>query len=188
MIFWWGLFITLLTLFIATPFALTVRGVSTSISIWSSKSDPLYRDNSSSSGGWRRSPVSLTCVSLFWHLDDRRFLLAFLISVSTWLLSLFLSFSSLALALEVCLTGLTLIVAPPTDLLFGFSLIVATPELLLALYAERFSLKLISCFPISVLILLIFLDWFSVRTSEKLPIMFSWFAVFLKNVGETRSY
>ena len=66
----------------------------------------------------------------------------------------------------MCLAGLTLIAAAPVDFLFMLMLIVATPELLLALYAERFSLI---CIPISVLILLIFSDWFSARTSAKLP-------------------
>ena len=65
----------------------------------------------------------------------------------------------------------------PWRFLFTLTLIVATPEILLALYTERFSLKLLSCFPILVLILFIFLDWFSARTSAKLPLIFAYFAV-----------
>lgn len=73
-------------------------------------------------------------------------------------MSLLLSSSPLTLALEVCLVELTLIVFAPVDLLFGLELVVATSELLLTFFTEGFSLKLLSCFPISVLILLIFLD------------------------------
>ena len=57
--------------------------------------------------------------------------------------------------------------AAPADFLFGLALILATLQLLLPLNAERFSLKLLSCIPISLLILFIFLDWFSARTSAK---------------------
>ena len=80
------------------------------------------------------------------------------------------------LAFEVCLARLTLIVSTPVDLLFGLTLIVATPELLLTLYTGRFSLKLWAAF-IFVLILLIFFYWFSARTFARLPIMFACFAV-----------
>ena len=61
-----------------------------------------------------------------------------------------------ALAREMYLAGLTPTVAAPVDLFFGLTLIVATPEVLLALYAKRFSLKLLSCFPVSVLLQLVF--------------------------------
>ena len=87
--------------------------------------------------------------------------MAFRVSFSPSLLSLFLFSSPLTLALEVCLAELTLIVVVPVDFLFGLplnSLTVATPELLLALYAERFSLKLLSYTPVLVLIMSIFLD------------------------------
>ena len=70
------------------------------------------------------------------------------------------------------------------DFLFGLILIVATPELPLNLYAERFSLNLLSSFPISVLILFIFFNWFSARASAKLPIMFTCFAVNLSRMLE----
>ena len=87
------------------PFALAMWGVSTSLSIWLSKSDLPYRNNSSSSGGGQISHVSLTCVLLFWDLDERRFLLAFRISVSPWLLSLFLSSCPVELVLEIGVSG-----------------------------------------------------------------------------------
>ena len=48
---------------------------------------------------------------------------------------------SLALAFEVSLAGLMLIVSVPVDLVFGLTLIVATSELLLVSYAGWFSLK-----------------------------------------------
>lgn len=69
------------------PFALAIQGLSASLLIWSSYSDPPCRDNSSSSGAWQHSPVSLLCILLFWHLDDRHFCLAFLIQFHpNWLL------------------------------------------------------------------------------------------------------
>ena len=77
---------------------------------------------------------------------------------------------------EVFLAELTLIVAAPVDVLFGLMLIVATPELL-SLICWKIFIKSAICIPISVLILFIFLDWFSSRTSAKLPIMVACFAV-----------
>ena len=56
------------------------------------------------------------------------------------------------------LAGLASVLVAPVDVLFALTLLVASPELLLTLYAEGVSLKLLSCFSVSVLILLIFLD------------------------------
>ena len=77
---------------------------------------------------------------------------------------------------------LMLIVPAPADLVLGLTLIVAIPELLLVLNVEWFSLKPDIPDYISTLfsphyILINFLDWFSARTSAKLPITFPCFAV-----------
>ena len=77
---------------------------------------------------------------------------------------------------EACPAGLTLIVAALVYFLFGLMLIVATPELL-SLICWKVFIKTVICIPISVLILFIFLDWFSARTSAELPSMFACFAV-----------
>ena len=132
--------------------------VSTSRSNCSSKSEPPYKNSSSSAGGWL-SLVSLTTF-LFILKFVTRFLLLFLVSVTSsqqsWV-PLLPSSSTLALALELLL-GLTLIVdAPVAFVLFGLMLIVATPVLPLALfYAERL-LLVSNFFSISLLILFMFL-------------------------------
>ena len=78
-----------------------------------------------------------------------------------------------------------LIVAAPADLVLGLTVSVATPELLLVLNAGWFSLNpyipdyISTLFsPHYILIILTFLDWFSARTSGKLPVMFACFAVY----------
>ena len=124
------------SLLLRPPFLWAMWGVSTSLSIWSSKSDQPHR-KSSSSGGWRCSPMSLTCVLLFWNFGEIQFLVGFLVSVSHWPLSLFLSSSPLALALEICLARLMLIVAALVDFSLGLMLSLATSELLIACNAEK---------------------------------------------------
>ena len=47
----------------------------------------------------------------------------------------------------------------------------------ISLTCWKIFIKTVSCIPISVLIRFIFLDWFSARTSVKLPIMFACFAI-----------
>ena len=154
--------------------------VSTSRSIYWSKSEPPYKDSSSSASGWL-SPVSLTTF-LFILKFVTRFLLLFLVSVASswqsWLLLLLPSSSKLALALEVLLELTLIVAAYVVFVLFGLMLNVATPVLFLALlYAARLSLKVSNFFPISLLILFMFLAWFFVRTSANLPMMSTCFIV-----------
>ena len=64
-----SLLITIFTLFVnATSLCIcNVWVVSTSLSMWSCKSDPPYSGNSSSSGGWRCSYMCLTFLTLRWE-------------------------------------------------------------------------------------------------------------------------
>ena len=84
------------------------------------------------------------------------------------------------------LAGLTFVLAAPVDGLFALTLLVASPEILLAVYAEEVSLKLLSCFSISVLILLIFLDLYHNLCKVTHDVCL-FCCEFLKNVGETPS-
>ena len=94
----------------------------------------------------------------------------------------------LALVFEVCLAGLMLILAFPVDLVLGLMVIVATPWTPISIslkwwwfsslkhsYIPDYICTLFS--PHYILIILTFLDWFSARTSAKLPITFACFAV-----------
>ena len=88
----------------------------------------------------------------------------------------------LALAFEVCLAGLMLIVAAPVDLLLELTLIVATPRTPISISLKWwvvFSIKTIPSYisdytralfsPHYILIILTFLDWFLPELLQNYP-------------------
>ena len=158
------------------PFTLAMWGVSKSLSIWSSKSDPPYRDPPySPSGGWQFSHVPLTFVLLFWHLDERRFLLAFGYQFHPDCCHYFYP----PLHWHWPLRGVSSRVNPNCSCPCRFFIWVDAncSYSWTSLICWKIFIKTVICIPISVLILFIFLDWFSARTSAKLPIMVACFAV-----------
>ena len=124
-------------------FALTMWGLSTNLSIWSSKSDPHHQGCPSYMPGaeWQFIPlmtfsfsyVWLSFVRLRWpdetysrHMSFWPWLLLSLL-YSSWTYYILLYHYHWPLR---CVWGLMVIVAAPVNLVFGLTLIVATPRAL----------------------------------------------------------
>ena len=137
------LFIPQIGVILLPFFALAMWGLSTSLSIWSSKSDPHHHGYPSYAKGRGTiyplvaftsfSYVCLSFLRLRW--PDETFLrvllaLTIVITIVFFLLSRYLLYPPLplALAIDVCLAGLMLIVAAPVDLVLELMLIVANPQ------------------------------------------------------------
>ena len=93
-----------------------------------------------------------------------------------------------SLGLEVCLAGLTLIVADPVDPLFELTLIAAILELLLDLYAEGVLIKTIKLlFSLSTNSADIFRLVFCQNLCKFTHNIYLFCCNFVRNSGETRS-
>ena len=137
------LFIPQIGVILLPFFALTMWGLSTSLSIWSSKSDPHHHGcpcyTPRAEGQFilhmtfSFSYVCLSFLKLRWPDETSSRHMSFW----PWLLFHDCIFPTryllyppvpLALAFEVCLAGLMLIVSAPVDFVFGLTLIAATPR------------------------------------------------------------